>query len=230
MQDEQARDEQSKSEATDPTDPAAMLALIQQQQRRTERQLFSGLAAIPLAFGASWLLGYAVLFLAIRPEPVLPLSRQVALGIYFGLLALAALCTWWAVGRSSRGLRGTSQRQATMYGFSWMIGMTATTTVLAAVTRLGVDEPVASLLWSAMPGLMAGMLLVSGGAVFSDVGQFKIGLWVVLSTTASTFAGIPNHYLVMSLAGGGGLILFGVSQLRAEARANRAARQAGDRS
>ncbi|MBB5924198.1 hypothetical protein FHR81_005275 [Actinoalloteichus hoggarensis] len=224
MQDDTTR---RHAEPAEGTDPAAMLALIRQQQRRTENQLFSGFTVIPLSFGAAWLLGYAVLFLTIRPEPLLPIGQGPALSIYFVLLGLASVCTWFVVARSSRGLRGASQQSAAMYGISWMVGMVGIAAVLAAVMPLGVSPGAADLLWSAAPGLMAGMLLLSGGAVFSDIWQYGLGLWIVVSTAASAFAGIPHHYLVMSLAGGGGLIVFGVFQLRAERRADRAARQAG---
>ena len=63
-----------------------------------------------------------------------------------------------------------------------------------------------ALLWPALSGLITGLLYVGGGAAWDDPSQFGVGAWILVTTGAGCLLGLPGLYLVMGLAGGGGLL------------------------
>ena len=62
------------------------------------------------------------------------------------------------------------------------------------------------LFFPTMSGLVAGMLYLAGAALWNDKTQLFLGLWIIVVSVASSFAGVPTNLLIMSLLGGGGFI------------------------
>jgi len=63
------------------------------------------------------------------------------------------------------------------------------------------------LLWSGSALLVVGLLYLAAGIIWTDGVQYGLGVWILLTGAASVSAGVPGNFAVVSLAGGGGLVL-----------------------
>ncbi len=188
-----------------PLDPAASRAIIEAQRtavrEHTEpdgRLLFGG-------WGAAWLIGYLALYLTARGsadhEPT-----GWAFSVFAGLLLGAVVVTVVHVVRRTAGVAGPSQTSGTMYGLSWTVGFVAIYLVMSGLERAGASPEVLSLAWNALPCLLTGVLYLCGGALWQSWAVYALGVWMVLVGGVATIVGLPTTYLVMALAGGGGLL------------------------
>src|SRR5665647_3205213 len=83
----------------------------------------------------------------------------------------------------------------------------AVAAVNIGVTRLGLPDDAVTLLWSGSSLLLVGVLYLAAGALFQDRFQYGLGVWMLVSGACSVYAGVPGNFAVVSLAGGGGLLL-----------------------
>ncbi|SDJ66860.1 hypothetical protein SAMN04487820_101167 [Actinopolyspora mzabensis] len=210
--------EEHTSDTSTPS-PAEMLAITERQQQRAERALDINPGLLFGVWGAAWVLGFGELYLTIGDEPVLLVPLWQALGIFFGCLGVAGFITVWHLANSLRGLRGPTQKSGAMHGWSWALAFLGLGTLIAATSRMGISDDGYAMLWASGSGLLVGLLYLSGGALTGSWTQYCVGLWILAINAAGAFTGIPNHYLVMSLAGGGGFLVAGtVLTLRGHAR------------
>ncbi|PRW63789.1 hypothetical protein [Actinopolyspora mortivallis] len=201
--------EERTSEGPSPS-PAEMLAITEQQHQRTERALDVSPGLLFGTWGLAWGLGFGELYLTAGPDPVLDVPFRYALSAFLLLIVGAGVVTAWHLAGSLRGLRGPAQRSGAMYGWSWTLGFVALGMMIGAVGRLGISDEVYAMLWTSGSGLLVGTLYLSCGALTRDWLQYGVGAWILLVNAIGAFTGIPHHYLVMSLAGGGGFLLAGV--------------------
>jgi len=89
--------------------------------------------------------------------------------------------------------------------------------VISEVARTGVDDSTIGLLWAAGSCLVIGLLYMARGAMWLDRTQFALGAWFALVSGAGAVAGTPWIYLVLSLAGGGGMLV-GAGTMAARSR------------
>ncbi|MDQ1535702.1 MAG: hypothetical protein QOE58_95 [Actinomycetota bacterium] len=183
------------------------LALIESQQEEVHRRLGVNVALFYGPWGAAYLLGFGSVFLTYPSALPLRLPDWVA-AVIIGVLFPTAMVVTVAVGsRASRGLRGPSRKAAAMYGWSWTLGFGTLTAVNLGVTRLGLSADAGTLLWSGSSLLLVGVLYLAGGALWQDRFQYGLGVWMLVTGAASVLAGVPGNFAVVSLAGGGGLLL-----------------------
>lgn len=189
-----------------PLDPAAMLALSAQQQHRATSTFVRPVVSMLLIWGAAWLIGFAALWLALEPEA--PFSVPIAIaGPVFGILIGGAVVTSIVIGvRMSRGIRGSSVFSGAVYGWTWSIASISVFLIGTALFRAGMPTELSMLFFPTMYGLVAGMLYLAGAALWNDKTQLFLGLWIIVVSVASSFAGVPTNLLIMSLLGGGGFI------------------------
>ncbi|GAA2780999.1 hypothetical protein [Saccharopolyspora taberi] len=198
-----------------PASPAEMLALAEQQQKHAERHLAGRPGLLPGAWGLAWLLAFGELYLTVGPDPVIPVPTPIPLVLFFGILACAGVATGVHFARTTRGLRGPGPTGGAMHGWTWTLGFLCLGAMAGAMAKLGIPPEAYALLWSAGAGLLTGVLFMSGAALAADPRQYLIGGWILLVNAIGAFAGIPGHYLVMSLGCGGGLLLLAlVSSMR----------------
>jgi len=190
-----------------PLSAAESLALIESQQKEVYRRLWVNVALFYGPWGAAYLLGFGSVFLTYPSALPLRLPAGVA-GVITGVLfATAVVVSVVAGSRASRGLRGPSQQAAAMYGWSWVLGFGTLMAVNLGVTKLGLSADAATLLWSGSSLLLVGVLYLAGGALWQDRFQYGLGVWMLVTGAASVLAGVPGNFAVVSLAGGGGLLL-----------------------
>jgi hypothetical protein len=157
------------------------LALIERQQREVHRRLGVNVALFYGPWGAAYLLGFGSVFLTYPSAVPLRLPGGVA-AVITGVLFAAAIVVSVVNGtRAGRGVRGPSRR--------------------------GLSADAATLLWSGSALLLVGVLYLAGGALWQDRFQYGLGVWMLVTGAGSVLAGVPGNFAVLSLAGGGGLLL-----------------------
>lgn len=190
-----------------PLSAGESLALIELQQREVHRRLEVNVALFYGPWGAAYLLGFGSVFLTYPSAVPLRLPGEVA-AVITGVLFAAAMVVSVVTGtRAARGLRGPSWVAGAMYGWSWTLGFGALTAVNIGITRLGLPDGAVTLLWSGSSLLLVGVLYLAGGALWQDRFQYGLGVWMLVTGAGSVFAGVPGNFAVVSLAGGGGLLL-----------------------
>jgi hypothetical protein len=183
------------------------LALIERQQLDAQRHLEPNVALFFGPWGIAYLLGFGAIFLTYPTALPIRLAGWAAAVITAVLFASAVVITAVTGARAGRGLRGPSQAAGVMYGWSWTLGFSALAAVNLGVTRLGLPDDAVTLLWSGSSLLLVGVLYLGGGALFQDRFQYGLGVLMLVSGAGSVFAGVPGNFAVVSLAGGGGLLL-----------------------
>lgn len=206
--------------------PEQTLALIDRQRERVDAELGVDPTRLYTAWGTAWLVGFGSLYGTSGTDPLLDASHGAALGLFFALQFAATVVTVVHIARTTRGVRGVSATSGAMYGWSWLLGFATLPVVISSVEELGAPPLALDLLWTALPGILVGVLYMIGGALWQDRTQFALGAWILASTTLGTAAGLPAAYLVMSLAGGGGF-LFAAVWLAARRRPGHRAAGAG---
>jgi hypothetical protein len=183
------------------------LALIERQHQEANRRLGVNPALFYGPWGAAYLLGHGSVFLTYPSALPFRLPGVVAAVITGVLFAVAVVVSVVTVTRAARGVRGPSAAAGAMYGWSWMLGFPALILVNNGIEHQGLPDDVVTLLWSGSTLLLVGVLYMAGGALWQDRFQYGLGVWLLVTGAASVWAGVPGNYAVISLAGGGGLLL-----------------------
>jgi hypothetical protein len=200
------------STSTQPTGPAEhptaadALAEIDAAQQRTTRALRPSPLGMFVPWGVGYLLAFGGVWLALRgvlPSGVVPTLLVVA-------AVVPGVSTGITLRRSNRGVAGPSRRIGAMYGWAWLLGFAALCAINLRLTALGVPAPTLSLIWSGTALLVVGLLYLAGGALWNDVPQYVLGVWVLISAVVSVLVGYPANFLVLAVLGGGGFIVLGV--------------------
>lgn len=184
-------------------DPAEMLRMIRQQQEvardATEpdgRVLFGG-------WGLAWLIGYLAMWSTARDTGVpAAWAGWVLAGCIVGATGLTVV---HSVTRTS-GTRGASARVGAMYGWTWFLAFMAFGVLLGAMGDAGASTEVQAIAANGFACVIVGLLYLAGGMLFEESRMYAIGGWMLVTAVLAAFAGMPNTYLVMAVAGGGGFL------------------------
>ncbi|GAB3607448.1 hypothetical protein GCM10027413_28570 [Conyzicola nivalis] len=187
-----------------PLDPAAMYALLQNQQRSVETQMGAFVPYITLAWGLTWLIGFGSLWLIDGLQPAFSLPLGVAVPIFIATVLISGGFSAWLGIRSGRGMRGNtaSAFTGTVYGVTWSIGATALAVFGGALRYQGMSAELANFYYPSAYVLFAGIMYVIAGAIWHAVPSVVAGCWLVLIAVVAPFFGYPGHYLFLALAGG----------------------------
>lgn len=167
------------------------------------------------AWGVAWFVGYLVLWLTARPEAGASPDGATPAGwafvVFYGLLVSAVAITIVHITRRTRGVRGESATSGAMFGWAWAVAFTVVGLVIGALGRADVAPEAMALISNALPCLTVGTLYMAGASMYRDRWWFALGAWIALVAGAATMVGLPGTYLVMSLAGGGGMLVGAVA-------------------
>src|SRR5687767_7656955 len=151
------------------------------------------------------------MFLRFGPAGRVLVAMPVALPliVLYVLLVVALVVSARAGIMAGRHVVGVSSVQGRRYGLAWVAGFGS---VAAVAGRLSDVLPPAEvgLLWSALSVAVVGVLYMAGAAVFQARDMFALGAWITLVNIGGVLAGPGWHSLVISLAGGGGLLIGGL--------------------
>lgn len=191
----------------DPLSARESLALIESQQAEVRRRLGVDVALFYGPWGAAYLFGFGAAFLSY--PSALPWRLPAAAAAVIAALLFAGACgvSVFAGTRAGRGVHGPSRTVGAMYGWSWTLGFGALSIVNLGLTGQGLSPDAVTLLWSGSSLLLVGVLYLAGGALWQDRFQYGLGIWMLVTGAASVLVGVPGNFAVLSLAGGGGLLL-----------------------
>ena len=214
-----------------PLEPAAMAALMHEQQQRARRSPARLVQGMLLAWGIAWVVGFLALWSGEQGgNPWFRLSGATP-WIIFGTGIGLAVVTSIALGiRMGRGTRGPSQISGAMYGWAWSISMVAVWLFGTGLIAQGLPVAFVNLYYSGAFVLVAGVLYLAGAALSRSTAQFALGVTLLVIPVVATFIGAPHHFLVYGLAGGGVMLVFGVLIARSIIAVEPARGGAGERS
>jgi len=187
---------------TQSSDPQQMLDLIDETRRTTVGRLTRRYTLLLVVWAVAWALGFLALWVT-EDVGAHSLLSPVAGWIVFAAAMLLAF-TWSAVAgiaAAGDGIRGRSQLQGALYGFSWTIVMLCAFLLMWALQNNGLSAELAALLYPAVYVFLVGALYLSGGALWRGVPMYVLGVVLIITAVAATFAGVPTHYLVYAVVG-----------------------------
>ena len=200
-------DDLTPLDAEDATlDVEAALGIISAQRAAVRDTVEPDTRLLFATWGLAWLVGNLLLFVTARESTMLtPAGWSFA--IYYVLLAVAVAVTIVHTVQRSRGVVGPSGRSGAMFGWAWTISFVGVFLTMTGLMEAGASPQVINLGWSALSCLLVGILYLAGGAMWQSTVLYALGGWIVVVAGASTLAGLPGSFLVMALAGGGGLLV-----------------------
>ncbi|MBO3089300.1 hypothetical protein [Cellulomonas dongxiuzhuiae] len=191
-----------------PPDPLSGLAIVAAQRRRVrdsdvdDRILFG-------VWGVAWLVGYAAQWWTATTSPTRTATGQGGL-VFAAVAVIALVVTLVHVGRATHGVAGTSKQVGMMYGWAWSIGFVGQGLLVAGVVDAGANPEVIAIVANGAACLVVGLLYMAGGALWQQLSLYLIGAWMIATAAAASLVAMPTGYLVMSLAGGGGMLVAAV--------------------
>ncbi|WP_167040701.1 hypothetical protein [Salinibacterium sp. ZJ454] len=188
----------------EPLDPAAMLALLERQQRAVGLAYLKPVTVLYAVWGVAWLVGFLLLWLA----DALGLLPLPVAGAIFGALIVCSIVASALVGiRMGRGIRGTSNFQGAVYGISWSLLGGAFAVLGMGLLQNGMSQELAALYFPSAYALMAGAMYLTGAALWNERSQLVLGIVLLVIGALSPFFGNPNNNLVMAIGGGGAFLV-----------------------
>ena len=196
-----------------PAGPEEALAVVDAQRSTYLKRHEIKAAPLLTAWGLAWLVGYAALALYREPDYDLP---RVPYLFFCGCLAAALLFTFAYIIPKARGVRGRSSREGTYCGLAWTLGMSLGAVILSrlnaylAAVNTGQANEVASVVSNAVPCLVVGVIFLMSAALWNEAAMGVLGGWILLVTLVVTIVGMPWAWWIMSVAGGGGMLVAAV--------------------
>lgn len=193
-------------------DPAAMLALVDNQQRRIQSQRGGNVPTITLLWGLAWLLGFTALWLIDGARPAFALPLSVAVWSFASLMVIAFGASMWMGIRSSRGIRSsaTSAHTGAVYGMTWTLGSIALGILGSALIERGMSPELANYFYPSAYVFFVGVMYLAAGAIWHSTSSAVAGAWLVIVAAVAPLIGYPNHYLVFAIAGGGCFLVLSI--------------------
>ncbi|WP_405428206.1 transporter [Micromonospora sp. NBC_00617] len=203
-----------------PSDAATALRLIRDQQAATVSRLEPDARLLYWPWGVAWLVGFGLFFLRYSPDGrvLVRLPDWLPLATLFTLLVAAGAIQAVAGARAYGQVTGDSAQRGRWYGWTWALGSVS---AYAAVGRVSEHLPhdLTALLWSAAAVGLTGALHMAGGAIWLDRDLFRLGVWISVINVVGVIAGPGWHALVISVAGGAGILIAGtIARLRQRRR------------
>lgn len=185
-----------------PDEAAEMLRMMDATRRTTSRSFVRAWVWVLVVWAAAWAIGFGSLWMARGIGGVDLIPTTVAWSIY-GVSILAAVAWSIVAGiRSARsGIRGRSQLQGALYGWSWTISMVGAWAVLMGFQRAGLSAELANLVYPAVFILVVGILYLAGGALWRSPVQYALGIVMIAVVAGATLMGAPWHFLIYATVG-----------------------------
>lgn len=134
------------------------------------------------------------------------LVLAVAAAILAVLIVAAIAVTIVTTGQATRGIGGTSARQAVIYGMSWPAGFIALFVIEGALSHAGASNAVMGVIGATGPLLVTGLIYLMAAALWLDRTMFGFGIWLLGIAAIGGWTGPVGALLTGALAGGGGFL------------------------
>jgi hypothetical protein len=194
-----------------PASAAESLRLIEAQRDVAERSLRPDPRLTYWPWGFAWFVGFGLLFLRHGPHEEVRVDMPSVLPLLtlYALMIIAFVVSGVAGAKANRHISGDSSSRGRMYGFSWFLGFVGMAVLCVHVSPFLPPDEI-GLLWAAASMGLVGVLYLAGGAAWNSRDMFVLGLWLTIINIAGVLAGPGWHSLVVSLAGGGGMLVAGL--------------------
>ena len=192
-------------------DAREALRIIEHQSGRVDRVFRVLDWAFCVIWGIDWLVAYGMLSVGIRMGGGKMPAWAFAV---FGGVLLVGITASIVVGVSTR--RGYQSgagemRMGAIYGWTWCLSFGLGMSSLGvAVGRLGLSDNAAAVLYNIVVPLITGTLYMAGAAIWRDLSQLIVGVWMLVLAFAAAFLSGVMGYAMLSLLGGGAMLLMGV--------------------
>jgi hypothetical protein len=195
-----------------PASPAESLRLIQEQRAHAERSLTPDPRFIYWPWSFAWLVGFGLFFLKYGSDGdgLVAMPAWLPFVTLYALMAVALVVMTMALFRAGRQVAGESATKGTMFGVSWALGFVMLAVINGYLTDYLPPAQI-GLLWAASSIGLVAVLYAAGAAIWYDRIMFLLGCWLGLINIAGVLAGPGWHALIISLAGGGGGLVFGLA-------------------
>lgn len=190
-----------------PLDPAQSAALIAEQRARWAAATGVDARLLFGVWGGACLLGFGAEYSVATDPPLLGWPGWVAGVVFAGLLATAMVINIVHIAVRTAGVRGVSANAGAMYGWAWFGSFAGIGALSFGLAQAGASPDVTKLVMTTAPLLIVGALNMAGAAIWQDRTQFALGAWILIVTTIGAIVGAPHMLAVLSLAGGGGLLV-----------------------
>lgn len=191
-----------------PLSPEQMLALVKDQQRSIAGQRGAFVHWILVAWGVAWLAGFGALWLASGGLAGVTVPIQVAAPVFAALLIAAGILSSILGIRSDRGVRDQQGAFAgAAYGQLWWVGGLVIFVMGQALVFNGMQPALLGVFYPSAFIFFAGVMYVMAGVLWRAIPMVVLGGWSLLLSAVAPFFGMPTHYLVFALAGGGGFLI-----------------------
>ena len=193
----------------EPLTPDEALALVEDQRHRVNRSLQVNVVLVHGALGVAWLAGFGIFYFTFGhgagKSPAVP--AWVAVVVIAVVNAIALMAGLGQTLRRGRGIEGRSWDAMRMYLWAWPLAYAGVYAADAGLQYQGLPERLAPLLWPGSAAAVTGVMCLAGGLFFRDKIHYALGAWLLITTAASMFAGVPANFAVLALAGGGGFLV-----------------------
>ena len=198
-----------------PGDPAEALRLIEEQRATVLRRIHVDDRWWYWPWGFAWLIGFGVMFLRFGPNGrvFVDLPEWLPVALLLALLVAAGAISGATGTRAYGQVAGESARRGAYYGWTWAISFAAITVILVRVSD-ALPEDMRTLVWAASNVAITGALHMAGGAIWLNRPLFQLGVWISVVNVAGVLAGPGWQSLIMCVAAGGGMIVFGAAASR----------------
>jgi uncharacterized membrane protein (DUF485 family) len=187
-------------------DPAEAMATYYTQTRRTQMNL-SVISRVPyLAWGAAWLIGFGALWISGRSLNGEPSTWAI---IVFDLCIMAGWIISVVIGiRATKGMRNVSGTSGAIYGWAWGLSFVAGIFMMNSFCHVYNIVPAGiAVLNMSVSALLVGTLMIAGAAFWPNRSMVIIGTLMLVLCILGVVVAVPTGYLVMALAGGGGMLI-----------------------
>jgi hypothetical protein len=193
----------------EPLSPREALAVVEDQQHRVTRGLGVNVALVHGTLGVAWLVGFGIFYFTFGhgagKAPQVP--DWVAVVVIATVNTVALMAGLGQTIRRGRGIEGRSWDDMRMYLWAWPLAYAGVYAADAGLQYQGLPVRLAPLLWPGSAAVVTGVLCLAGGLFFRDRIHYSVGAWLLITSAASMFAGVPGNFAVLALAGGGGFLV-----------------------
>lgn len=188
-----------------PLDPAAMLALLQDQQQDVQRRMTRFVPWILLSWAVAWSVGFGMLWLIDGARPAISVPVEIAAPVFAVLIVMAGVVSGVLGARSGRGIRASKAAAftGTVYGITWSVGFIALFVLGSALSYNGMPPELLNIYYPAISLIFVGIMYIIAGAIWHAIPALVMGGCIVLIAVIGPFFGYPTHYLVYAISGGG---------------------------
>lgn len=189
-------------------DPAESLQIIRETLAKVRRHLSFGTGPVYRTWGLAWIAGFAFTDMVVRG----PLRGVIAEGwIGAAWIAITGLAGLYTYRYFRRQPVETDARRRFLLG--WLAAFTLMGLTVGSTGAAGL--PLHGVQFAAFAIFTAAVIYIVTGAILLDNVQAGVGAWLGLANVISLQLGPDSYLLAVALLGGGGLVVAGFLDDRA---------------